>query len=53
MIGQMAQIISYFPSPLLLFDRLLLPVGEIAAPSLLERGKAATTLATRFFILSP
>ncbi|MFZ2148793.1 MAG: hypothetical protein WAV28_16390, partial [Sedimentisphaerales bacterium] len=48
----MAQIISYFASPLLLFDRPLLPAREIAAPSLFERGKAATTLAIpvlRFF----
>jgi len=53
MIGQMAQIIRYFLSPLLLFDRLLFPVREIAAPALFERGKAATTLTTRFFSFSP
>jgi len=53
MIGQMAQIISYFPSPFLLFDRLLFPVWEIAAPSSFERGKAATTLTTRFFSFFP
>jgi len=39
--------------PLLLFDRLLSPVREIAASSLFERGKAATTLTTRFFSFSP
>jgi hypothetical protein len=49
----MAQIISYFPSPFLLFDRLLLPVRQIAAPSLFERGKAATALAIRFFSFFP
>jgi hypothetical protein len=49
MIGQMAQIISYFPSPLLLFDRVLFPVREIAAPSLFERARVATALTTRFF----
>jgi hypothetical protein len=50
---QMAQIISYFPSPLLLFDRLLFPVREIAAPSLFERGNTATTLTARFFSFFP
>ena len=44
-------LISSFP--LLLFDRLLFPVREIAAPSLFERGKAATTLTTRFFSFFP
>jgi len=53
MIGQMAQIISYSPSSLLLFDRLFFPVREIAAPSLFERGKAATALKNRFFSFSP
>jgi len=53
MIGQMAQIISYFPSPFLLFDTLLFPVREIAAPSLFEMGKAATALTTRFFSFFP
>jgi hypothetical protein len=53
MTGQMAQIISYFPSPLLLFDSLLFPVWEIAAPSLFEMGKAATAFTTRFFSFFP
>jgi len=38
---------------LLLFDRLLFPIREIAAPSLFERGKTATTLTTRFFSFFP
>ena len=52
-IGQMAQIICYFPSPFLLFDRLLFPVREIAAPSLFESVSALTTLTTRFFSFFP
>ena len=53
MTGQMAEIISYFPSPLLLFNSLLFPVWEIAAPSLFEMGKAATAFTTRFFSFFP
>ena len=49
MIGRMAQITSYFPSPFLLFDWLSLPLREIAAPSLFERARVATALTTRFF----
>jgi hypothetical protein len=44
MIGQMARIISYFPSPLLLFNRLSLPVREIAVPSLFERGQGCDNI---------
>jgi hypothetical protein len=53
MIGQMAQIISYSPSPLLLFDRLLFPAHEIAAPASFERAMTAAALVNGFFSLSP
>jgi hypothetical protein len=44
MIGQMAQVISYFPSPLLLFDRLLFPGAGNCRPIFIWKGQGRDSI---------